>query len=504
MNCYEEINKYIRSLFYEENLDFSETNNDITIVGKSKLEDSESFIKFLKEVFSSEIKKCFKVIINNDGLPVNIKEYCDIEIYIDDIKREYKVESITVKVNKRELKENYINKYNFLKKINLQIYYSQKRLEEKIKASKCYLEDLLCEDKYSIFLILNEKCSVIYNGFAIISEDTITIETLQLSSQKYTERLEVRKEQIKQRNELSNWIGGTKWITPNELFSDIEYINNNIVEVIVELCTDLIIKSLANITIDTNGKLKSIFIATKRAEIEYNATEYSINSMKNLFKLYTWVYSNSTADKINFVRNIIVSIVVAKCQGHIYNLILKNSDWLVVSSKDSYDEFIEDSIEKYFESRFTLIDRIKNNVNSVNQKIDELMMKNSNNALAFVATIATGLLTYSSEDNSSLKIMKVIMLAYCLVLLVNVFYIIPSIKRQFKQIEEEYGYNINKYNEKFKLSEPLDIEEKHFAENKKSIEKTFFIMNTIYMIISIVILFLVFKNGLLDYIIKLI
>lgn len=504
MNYYEKIDKYIKCLFYQKNLNYTETNNEIKVLGRSKLEDKKDFIKLLREIFSSEIKECLKIIIENDVLPINIKEYPDIERFMDDINREYKVDSISIKINKRELKGKYINEYSFINKTNFEIYYSQQRLEEKIKASKCYLEDLLYEDKYSIFLILNERCSLIYNGFAIISADNLIEQTIQEISMKYKETQEVRKEQIRQRNELSNWIDGTKWITPNDLFADIEYIDNNIAEIIVHLCTDLIIKSLANITIDTNGEVKSIFIATKRAEIEFKATEYSINSMKNLFKLYTWVYSNSSADKINFVRNIIVSIVVAKCQGNIYNLILKNSDWLVVSSKDSYDEFIEDSIEKYFESRFTLIDRIKNNINSVNEKIDELMMKNSSNALAFVATIATGLLTYSVEDNSSLKIMKVIMLAYCFVLIINIFYIIPNIKRQFKQIEEEYLFNIHKYNEKFRLSEPLEIEEKHFGENKKNIEKTFCIMNITYWIISLAILFLVFKDGLLENIIKII
>lgn len=504
MNYYEIIDKYIKCLFYEKNLSYEETNNEIKVFGRSKLEDNKDFIKLLGEIFSSDLKECFKIIIENDVLPVNIKEYSDIERFNDDINREYKVDSISIKINKKKLKGKYINEYSFLDKTNFEIYYSQKRLEEKIKKSKCYLEDLLYEDKYSIFLILKERCSSIYNGFAIVSEDNLIEETIHPISEKHKERQEVRKEQIRQRNELSNWIGGTKWITPNDLFADIEYIDNNITEVIVHLCTDFIIKSLANITIDTDGKVKSIFIANKRAEIEFNATEYSINSMQNLFKLYTWVFSNSSADKINFVRNIIVSIVVAKCQGNIYNLILKNSDWLLVSSRDSYDEFIEDSIEKYFESRFALIDRIKNNINSINGKIDELMMKNSSNALAFVATIATGLLTYSLDDNSSLKIMKVIMLAYSFVLLINIFYIIPNIKRQFKQIEEEYLSNIAKYNEKFRLSEPLEIEKKHFVENKKNIEKTFCIMNRIYWIIVVAILFFVFKDGLLESIIKLI
>lgn len=497
------INIQIETIFDKNSLQYNDSTEEIKVFGKCIVEKAKKFIDLLKIVFRSEIAEYIKIVINTDFFPITITDFSKISLFEEDIIEQYSYEKVILYIDKAKLIEKYKDNYRILNNTNFKVYFNDEKIYEKINNSKVYLEDLIDENKYSIFLVINETKSLIYNSFAIINEEYLSMIQLSNKINNYSNIVGIRRSNIRKRNELVNWINSVKWITPIDLYTD-EIINTTAIsDKIMALSTDLIIKNLANITIKAENKEKSIFISSKRVEVKFDSTQYSKMAFKNLFDVYHWVYSESTSEKIVFLRNIIISMVVAKCQGNIYQLILNNSDWILKSTQEAYDEFVGESVEKYFESRFELVNRIQGNIQDVNMKIEELMSRNINNALAFVATIATGLLTYSLEDNSSLKIMKVILLGYCIVLIINNLYIIPTLNKQLEQIKEVYQFNIEKYDEKFRFSENLNLEKKHFNVNEKCIRNTINIMRFVYWAVIIIIIVLVFYDGALKWIINL-
>lgn len=505
MELYKNILKEnIQKLFDMNCLTVKDEENSIIFEGKCIIDKSEDFIYYLKKMFSSDIKNIFKISLNNNIPSISISDINDLVILNSDIRREYNANSIKLIINKNKLRELYFNKYQLIESANLVVFYNINDCENKIINSHTYLEDVLSEKCYTIFLIINSDLKFWNDGFAIISEENLLDINVYENINKYSIYIINRKEEIQKRNRISNWISRTRWITPRELFVAEEKFNDKIEGYLIKECTDLIIKSLANITIESENREKSVFIGSKTIEIEFQSNEYNMKSLQDLYNMYLWAFSDLSSDKISFVRNIIVSMVVAKCQGNIYDLIIKNSDWILTASKEAYKNFIGQSVEDYFESRLELVDTIKDNIGNINKNVDELINKNNTNLLSFIAVIATGLLTYTVNKASCILLLRVILIGYSLFLLTNILLAIPNIKRRNKQIVEEYNQNIEKYDKNFKVQEPLELEKKHFKENNKYIEKNLKIIKFLYSLIILIIIDIVFQPGFLEWIFSLI
>jgi hypothetical protein len=494
----------IDKLFDMSCLTIKDEENSIIFEGKCAIHKSEDFICYLKKMFSSDIKNIFKIALNNSIPSISIGDINDLVILNSDIRREYNANSIKLIINKNKIRELYSNKYQSIANVNLIIFYNINDCENKIINSHTYLEDVLSEKCYTIFLVINSNLKFWNDGFAIISEENLIDSNLHENINRYSTYSIKRKEEIQNRNRISNWISRTKWITPRELFIGEEKFNDKIEIYLIKECIDLIIKSLANITIESDNNEKSVFIGSKTIEIEFQSNEYNIKALQDLYNMYLWVFNDLSNDKITFVRNIVVSMVVAKCQGNIYDLIIKNSDWILTASKEAYKNFIGQSVEDYFESRLKLVDKIKDNIGNINKNVDELINKNNTNLLSFIAVIATGLLTYTVNKASCILLIRVILIGYSLFLLTNIILAIPNIKRRNIQIVEEYNQNIEKYDKNFKVQEPLELEKKHFEENNKYIEKNLKLIKYLYCLIILIITFIVFKPGFLEWVFSLI
>lgn len=481
-----------------------DNNSFIEFSGNTQINDPNKFLQYLHKIYTNEFKIVLKITIYNDNDidKLVIANFDELNLLSDDILLLKMINKISLKIAKDKLKQLYIDKYNIQNEVNLDIYYNEDNLRKKIDNNSNYLEDILDKNKYTIFLIVNYKDSIICGAFSIINESKLTDNLIEERKNDFFTNLEKRKEEIYLRNELCNWVDGSKWMIPYYLRSECNNKENHLFKKINRYCCDLIIKSIANLTMEINGQVNSIFIATKRVEVNFDISEYISECIENMYDLYIWIYSSSSADKINFARNIIVSVIVAKCQGNVYNLILKNSDWILKSSKEAYNEFIGKSIEAYFENRLMLVEKIKENISDVNKGIDELLSKINSNIFTLIASVATGLLTYSLDDNSSLKIMKVILVGYSILLGYNAIIVIPNILREFYYINRLYKENISKYKIKFEVISSIKNEEKLYESNKRVLLFMSIISIIIIIVLVVFLLIIVFRKGLLEKIIN--
>lgn len=493
--------EFVNIIFDKNTILIDEGEKNIKISGTSKFSNAEQFIEFLNKIFSSKIKDICKIILDIPQNAIKIKSYEDIEILKSDINMLYNKENIILYIDKLKLLKKLKEYFTINDNVEVNVYFELKALKDKLKVSQDYLESLLNENKYSIFIVIKDSIHLVNNAFCIINEkDIFTLDIEELVDQ-YIRNIIQRRKEVANRIEYSNWINSTKWISPNELFITPTDINNlnDVEKVLIQMCTDLIIKFIANITTEIDGIVKSIFIGSKRIEIEFNCKEYKYESLKDLYKLYKWIFNDSCSEKLNITRNIITNIVVAKCQGVLYDTIIVNSDWILKSAKDTYTNYLENVVNNFFQDRYKLLDRINKNISGMNSKIDELISKNITNLIGLLGTIITGIITYSKKDMVNLNSVKIILLGYCIFLILNTVLIYPNIIKRYKHLKDDFEKNVQDYENKFRFSESIEIEKNHFNDN----DNLFIIYKkcilTAIVVLIILLLVLIFKKGILEY-----
>ncbi|WP_454054118.1 hypothetical protein [Clostridium sp. Marseille-Q7071] len=315
------------------------------------------------------------------------------------------------------------------------------------KDIKC-LEDLLDMHSKNIFIMGNSN-DFFYNNFYMITN----VRRNDYKEEIYTycnhTTLINTEDIIKKRNQLCNWINSSQFLTPDCFYVNIEdsrfNISNNAKIYLYKKTIDMIIPFISNFTGNNENQYLSIINGSKRIEVKYdlNLNDYEKDSYYNLFKLYSWIYENSTFDKITICRNVISILVSAKCQGSVYKTILNNSDWLVKSVEGNFKDFLMKNIESFFKEKNTAIERLNSNIIGINNQISELTKLTITNMTSLLATIIAGVLGYVAKGDY--VFIKMLSFLYTIFLYINCFFNLPISIIRAVQYNNDFQFNSNLY-----------------------------------------------------------
>lgn len=302
------------------------------------------------------------------------------------------------------------------------------------------------KDKKSIFILGYSNIFFRNDIFMVtnLQKENFQDDIVQLSNEGI-----VNNEVVAMRNEYCNWMDGTHYLTPESLYIDFKKENfvcdYDFKSVICKKTVDLIIPFLSNFTGMVDGELISIINGNKRIEIVYDLDikNYNLESYELLFKLYRWIYENSTFDKIRICRNVISVLISAKCQGSTYKTMLDNCDWLVKSVQDNFEEFLQKNIESYFKEKNTIIDKLSENISSINNQISEITKFNITNVTSLLGTAIAAVVGYIAKGEYTF--IRMLSFLYLSFLIINSIFNLPISIIRAIQARIDFSFNKKLY-----------------------------------------------------------
>lgn len=483
MNFFYKLSDIVKSEYYEDNETTIVINKNLP---KENVNECKSYIKDILSLMSSfsRIKLFSK---SNDSLsPSSILEFNELEI---DVVNKYNNEMIEneyeIKIYKNKLIQ-YLKDENLIPKdINVIVSYKSNHLYKKF--SDLNFIDNIGENQ-SLCLNLNDSI-FIYNGNFLFCD----LNTLEYY--KFENSIINHDSIINNRNKLCNWNNGTKNITPDDIYFDFNNpdfkLSCNLKHQLIKQCTDLIMKFISNYSGYENGKFISRINGTKTINIDYETNKYSLENLNTMYDIYSWVYEEKTESRIIALRNVITTLISAKCNKHCvqdnYGIILDNCKWILKSVKDNYKIFMESNITEFFKQKNTLMEDTLNQINSIIEKTDKIITNMNTNLIAFMGTIITGIIAYL--NNGNILILKVVLILYIIYLiLISIFFYTQQINK-FKTTKKIFNDKYDDYTKKYIEDENIIKVKETFNKNKKHFWAYFYSSITIYIIIIIVIIY---------------
>lgn len=301
---------------------------------------------------------------------------------------------------------------------------------------------------------------------------------------------------IKSRNLNCNWIDGTKILVPENIkfdFSNNKFIiDNEFKNIAKKIMIKLIIAFISNYSGFVDNKLISIINASKKIEIDFeNMEECSDECYENLYKVYIWTYDNMTIDKITICRNVIGSLITAKCQGSKINTIMNNSDLLHESIKENFKVFITHNIEKFFDERSKLKKSILEHIDSLTEEVSKLINIIVTNMVTLVGVIIAGAVAYLGK--SQIIVIQMLSFLYLVLFDINIVINVPYIFFKYYNTSKDFKKKCTEYKKTY--FEDIENTEINDVSNKMKRSKVLF---WVYIIGFAVISF-VMNAGLINF-----
>lgn len=468
-------------------------NYSEVIQTKNKLILKFDYFDKVNEVITYEnIKSLVETYPNTIKLFIKFNNIDEVDLvdYIDD-KSDFNDELNSLEKNKSKFQIiisfiDLINLNNDLKNKDIEIYYNEKFLLEKLNVKDNdyrKIEELFFKKDKNIFLLLDSEAFCYNNNILItnihrkgLRNEIDIFENLQINDE--IKSLDLR-------NSSCNWIGATKKLTPNSTFIELDndrfLISDKMRKNLLQINCNLVILFISNYSGIDEGIFKSLINGSKRVEILYDNVEYSDNSYNNLNKIYNWIYKNPLLDKLNICRNVISALITAKCQGSRLKTILENSDLLVKSLKDNYEVYSSENISKYFKEKNKLKKDIQNEIKSINNQLDNLIKMLITNMTSLIGISIAGVVGYIAKGEFfSVKFLSVL---YLVQLDINILLNFPIILIRFKEANKAFKLKADEYGD-------LYFSDKILAEcnNKKNFDSKIL---SIYIGISIAIIIII-------------
>lgn len=441
-----ELMNYLENLEYEcyeyneENkfftLKIKECNHIENIVNYERIaclkNDFPEHLQFIRYSSPGNIIDLFEFLDDeaefNDEISISSNENMYYELILD------KNKFISDKINDFEFKLNFfIKKESFINKLEQEFESIEKELFKKNEKNVFIIGDDSIYLKNEFYMITNLNRSNYKEEINTFLNNSIS------NSSK----------DIEVRNELCNWVNGTNFLTPKELyinFSNESFrFDENIKLIIMKKTIDLILPFISNFTGYVGDRFFSIINGNKRIEVDYDISfkKYKIEDYNNLFSIYKWIYEESTFDKINICRNVISILVTAKCQGSIYKTILENSDWLFYSIKDNFELFLKGNIDNYFKEKNKIIDKIRNDIKNINDQITDITKVLNNNMVSLIGVTIAGVVGYIAKGEVNL--IKILGILYLFQIDINAIFSLPLARMRMRQIKRDFERSKNQY-----------------------------------------------------------
>ena len=351
---------------------------------------------------------------------------------------------------------------------------------------KLELEENIRFCKNNIFVVIKDDI--------LLKNSNIVITNIQHISEELISKMFINDfKNITKRNNICNWNNGTKYLVPDIIyFNDFSNCSNcKMNNYFIKICSDLIMRFICNYSGYENGKFISKINGTKTIDIDYETNKYSLENLNTMYDIYLWVYEEKTESRIIALRNVITTLIAAKCNKHCmkdnYGMILDNSKWILKSVKDNYKIFMESNITEFFKRKDTLMKDTLSQINSVIEKIDKIISNMNTNLIAFMGTIITGVIAYL--NNGNILILKVVLVLYIIYLVViSIFFYTQQINK-FKTTKKIFYDKYDDYTKKYIEDENIIKVKETFNKNKKQFWAYFCSSITIYIIIIVVIIY---------------
>ncbi|GEM_PF-4596130 len=479
----------------QENINISYSTNLIKLSGNLiniNFNDYVYMLKNFQNFFMNSITLIMKK--GSDSLDLGYG-FNNIDILDNDIREYLKNNYINIEIiiDKKRLQKVLTCNGIINSNIAVEVFYSKSEILNYFTGEYCEIENKLSDNKLNCFIIIDNNILLINKSICIIGGEEINNINLNYDDEYYSNRNNI----IKLRNELCNWNRATRWIIPNdfyfEIIDDEVELQSDIVNLFMKLCLDLVIRFIANSSVEIEGRTLSTISGNKKIDVEFNADfkHYNIKSYKELYKLYNWIYEKYSFDKINICRNVISVLISAKwnkdCPSNVYNIILNNSTWLKDSVEDNFKKFLNGNVNEYFKEKSNIITQIGNDISIINNQIYEITKIVNSNLISFIGIIIAGVVGYVAKGEISL--IKILMLLYVGQLDINIILNIPLILIRFFQSKSDFNYKCKQYENTYLEDKQLDIAKKKNKVNTT----TFYIYVIIVIIIVVIINFILYK-----------
>lgn len=391
--------------------------------------------EYEEEIVGDDFKECkFKLSISNNEL---VK--CIIEM------------------NSEHNTLVYFDKNSFLNELKIEPQYYRK-LEQKIFSSNKNI------------IIIIDSDMLLYNDFCIIIG--LNRGNLHEEIKKFVDgNKSLKKEICELRNISCSWVDSTKYLNPNHTFfyrDNIEFsVDEEIICEFMKITVNLAMLSICNFSGEIEDTFKSIINGNKRIEIIYNGNiNYDYSNARNIYTIYNWIYDIPSIDKLNICRNVISALIVAKCQGNSLITILENSESLLNSLNDNFENYTQENINKFFEERNNNKKALLADIKEITDQTESIIKLIVNNMTSLIAVSIAGVVVYIAK--SSFLVVKILGILYVLQLDLSLLLSIPinifkynNTANNFKNIKEQYeelyfkDKDISIYDEKMNKTKKL-------------------------------------------------
>lgn len=374
----------------------------------------------------NQINNIFKNVKERDNLilsismdelqPIYLKELSDYVNFINQIQKEYS------QIYDDESK--FILKIEVDKKIenNSVNFYSTKKFEEFLSNKTLYqhlnfFNDLIESYKFINFNVFdsNVRSDACWSNTICVTWNKIDADKPQINiNQK-------REDEIDKRNSICNPINSSNLVlTPTDFYLIKKSDNKIVNEVFEQLCFILSVTFICDITQVKENSLDYKLNGYKPIEgsIQFN----KCTSNNELFKIYSWIYSDGNiSDKVGLARNII------SLNSNNQENVLDLTENVFGSIKSGYEIYLKENVRQYIEvknkvSEF-LIDKSLQSTNLVRNFTNSL----KNNNFVFLSFFLSFIVFKTLSPYSARIFTKEIILLSYSVLLISTAYLIVSV-----------------------------------------------------------------------------
>lgn len=265
------------------------------------------------------------------------------------------------------------------------------------------VEDVFQKDKKTIILILDEFC-MLKNEFITIFGKCPTerllkeVEEAQFFS--YS-----RQRVIENRNGNCNWVGGTKFVTPDYFYFDTADAvrANNLQNMFNNKLIALTVPFFASLTQMENTIMQSTVNGYKTVKVNLDI-EVPADKAASVYSLYSWVYASKTSDKLGILRNI-SSLYLKSDPAKNLLLFCESIDDIFNSVKSSFEIYLRDNVKLYFDQKKKIEESIQIKVKEITQDISSVLDLMNKNIFAAIGLIVGGMLSYVNTGNKGLVIL---------------------------------------------------------------------------------------------------
>lgn len=430
---------------------YAEETDDIFSISFNYNKKLTSFIEYsylskLKNMFSECMNLYISSSINNE---IDIFEFLEDEDELEDELRSIRINSSKFKLILN--KEAFIKKkFGTLKNSNLIFFVNESSVLKYLDKDIYELENkIFNKDKKNTFVLGNSK-TFLKNDYLMISNMQRENFAIEISDFDESPPNINTKKIISIRNELCNWINGTKWLCPDYIYFDFK--NSNFIfsqklrNMLLKYCVNISTAFIANYTNvdEQTGMLFSNINGSKKITVEYkNDVEYDIEMVKYIFQQYKWVYESNNSDKIGILRNTISMFLCDECKYSCYELMINKAADIYYSTCKTFDNYLNGKVKEYFEEQHKFREMLSNKCKDITNEIESIIETMNKNFLTSIGVILAGAIGYVAKSN--IYILKVSIILYGLFMLANAIFYIPFYKLKVDEIISDYSEHVKTF-----------------------------------------------------------